>query len=277
MRAPIIGISMKTLAGIDGAVASEPSSSVLGTRYIQAVADAGGLPWPIPVLPEGVHHLRRVLAEVDGLLLPGGSDIAPTLYGGAPHPSMGGHDPARDASEAALVRWATDAHLPVLGICRGMQFLNVARGGTLLPDISVAVPAALKHDYFPSQGYDRGLLVHSARALPASKARWILGQAPVEVNSLHHQAVETIGEGLAVTALSPDGVVEAMEDPHHPFFMGVQWHPEEIQDRPDMRALLCAFVEAAARFRATGGPSPGAREGLGLAPASEALRESVAG
>ncbi len=211
--------------------------------YVQCVIDAGGVSLPIPpTLPDAM--LREIYEDLDGLLLAGGVDMGPALYGEPPHARLGRQDPARDHVELELTRWALADGLPLFGICRGIQMLNVAAGGSLYQDISSQVEGALQH---PNGKAPRDAITHTVRVTPGSKLHAILGEAEVGVNSLHHQAVKRIAAGFIVTAESPDGLVEAMEGVDQPFCLAVQWHPEELTELPGMRALFRAFVEAAGR------------------------------
>jgi putative glutamine amidotransferase len=212
--------------------------------YINAVALAGGAPLLIPLVAEEIS-LRAIFEILDGLLLTGGVDFAPARYGETPHPNLGAVDELRDEVEIILARWAVDADLPTFGICRGIQTLNVALGGTLYQDIPAQIPGALTHPYQP--GNARDYIAHTVEITPHSQLGSLLpAGAPVEVNSMHHQAVRDLAPGLVVTARAPDGVIEAAEDPKKRFVLAVQWHPEEMVERhPPMRALFSALVAAA--------------------------------
>jgi len=219
----------------------------MGQAYLSAVIAAGGAPVLLP-LGLDAPRLFRALDRADGLLLAGGEDIAPSLFGEEPHPKLGAVDAERDAAEVALARRALDAGLPLFAICRGIQALNVAAGGTLYQDVPSQVPGALKHDcFYPA--YPRDHIAHTVAVAPDSRLATILGRdAAVPVNSLHHQAVKDLGAGLRVVAQAPDGMVEAVEGTGRAWVLAVQWHPEELApSRPDMAALFHAFVEAAGR------------------------------
>ncbi|MDH7489573.1 MAG: gamma-glutamyl-gamma-aminobutyrate hydrolase family protein [Anaerolineae bacterium] len=223
----------------------------MGQAYLSAVIAAGGVP---VLLPLGLDEPRllRALDRADGLLLAGGEDIAPALFGEEPHPKLGKVDADRDAVEVALARRALEAGLPLLAICRGIQVLNVAAGGTLYQDIPSQVPGALKHNCFYPE-YPRDHIAHAVAIAPDSRLAAIVGQtaeslAAVPVNSLHHQSVKAVGTGLQVVAQAPDGIVEAVEATGEAWVLAVQWHPEELAaSRADMAALFRAFVEAAGR------------------------------
>jgi putative glutamine amidotransferase len=206
---------------------------------------AGAVPLLIPHLDE--HSLLRVLYEkVDGLLLPGGIDIDPAFYGESRHENLGRVDPEQDETELALARWAMEEGKPFLAICRGIQVLNVALGGSLFQDIQTQIPGAEKHDWHP--GFPRNQMAHTATILPQTCLAQILGTTSLPVNSMHHQALKNVAPGLKVVARAPDEIIEAVEATEHTFAVGVQWHPEELIDT-DSRAghLFDALVEACQR------------------------------
>jgi len=244
---------LQPLIGITTARFQSPSTGWLYNRayvaIIEAVADAGGLPVMIPVSVSD-DVLRAIYARVDGVLLPGGGDIDPVFYNAAKHPNTGEADDARDHAEITVARWAVEEDLPLLGICRGHQVLNVALGGTLVQDIPAQVATDITHD-FPSN-VPRGNPAHPVQIDPTSRLASILRTTSPVVNSLHHQSVETAPPNACVTAYAPDGVVEALELPDKHFVLSVQWHPEDMYTENDsMRRLFRAFVEAA-RERAEG-------------------------
>jgi len=150
---PLIGIPAQTLQAIDGIPAGLPHSWAMNARYYTAVADTGGAPVMVPLLTRDADALRAVYDQLDGVLLAGGVDMDPESFGEQPHPRLGRTDPARDAVELQLARWAVEDRKPILGLCRGHQVLNVALGGTLWQDIAAQVPRAVRHDYFPTAGY----------------------------------------------------------------------------------------------------------------------------
>lgn len=208
--------------------------------YAAAVEAAGGIPVVLPVLkPE---RAPEVLSHLHGLLLSGGVDVDPSYYGEDPLPGLGRITPERDAFELALTRRALEAGVPVLGICRGVQVLNVAAGGTLYQDLASQRERVLKH----SQEAPRWHESHTVRVEPGSRLAAILGVTEARVNSFHHQAVREVPSGLRAVAWAPDGVIEAVEAPDHRFVMGLQWHPEEMwrRDRLHLKPFA-ALVEAA--------------------------------
>ena len=249
---PLIGITTQTLHAIDGIPENLPASVVMNQRYYTAVMVAGGAPVLVPLLDdEGA--LRELYERLDGILLPGGVDMNPDTFGERPHPRLGRIDPARDRVEMLLTRWAIDDEKPVLGLCRGLQVINVVLGGTLHQDVEAQLPNAIKHDYFPTHGFRRDHIAHDVALAPRTRLREIAGADRIAVNSMHHQGIKRLSPSLIPSATAPDGLVEAAESPNGHFLVGVQWHPEvfEMTD-PNTRRLFEAFVDAAGQFRGIG-------------------------
>jgi putative glutamine amidotransferase len=196
----------------------------LGMTYVQALEVAGAIPVVMPPLSH--RDIGRLLSRLDGLVLSGGPDLAPSAYGAEPHRELGSTEPGLDAFEYTVARESLDRGLPILGICRGAQTLNVARGGTL-------------------QTVDGGVPTHPVRVLPGSRLSEVLGSTQLSVNSFHHQGVDELGAGLRACAWAPDGVIEAIEDPEQPFVLAVQWHAETLRAVPGQMALFEAFVGVA--------------------------------
>lgn len=238
MTVPLIGVTSSYHPRQDGKTAA----NVVGEAYLQAVLNAGGAP---VILPEGLAEeaLSGLLSRLDGLLLTGGGDIDPARYSGEPHTRVYGIDHGRDETEIRLVRLAAETGKPFLGICRGIQAINVALGGSLYTHIADQLPGAVKHDHYPDT--PRDFLAHRVSITPGSRLAAILGGVDVAVNSLHHQGTQRVAPGLNAVALSPDGLVEAVELAGHPFGLGVQWHPECLQAYPPQRSLFEALVTAA--------------------------------
>ena len=213
--------------------------------YVQAILAAGGL--PILLLPElSPDETLELFGECDGLLLTGGEDVDPVRYGATAHPKLGTTDSRRDANELALIADARARDLPILGICRGIQVGNVACGGTLIQDLASQRPGNVNHD--PPTARDAAS--HGITVTAGSRLHTILGTTTFTANSFHHQAVDTPGSGLVVTAMAPDGVIEGMEsaDPNE-WIVLVQWHPEELAMHPgaaDLK-LFAALTQAARR------------------------------
>jgi putative glutamine amidotransferase len=246
-RRPIVGIPTQTLHSIEGIPEALPESWVMNQRYSRVVAAAGGVPVMIPLLEDEVS-LRALYDLTDGLLIPGGVDLDPGTYGESPLPACGRLDPARDRVELQFARWAVAEGKPLFGLCRGLQIVNVALGGTLYQDIAVQRSDAIKHDYFPTAGFARDHVAHPVTITSGSRLDALVGATSLGVNSMHHQAVKDLAPGLVTTAVAPDGLVEALESSSEQFVLGVQWHPESLTDRdPRMRRLLTGFVQAAAR------------------------------
>ena len=212
---------------------------VLGMVYARAVQRAGGMPVVLP--PLAPQEVPELVGRLEGLCLSGGPDLDPTAYDARAHAELGPIEPDLDRWEIALIQQAEAAGLPILGICRGCQVLNIARGGTLhqhLPDVTDG-EIAHRQEVSGSQP------THTADIAPGSLLAAIVGATSAEVNSFHHQAADRIGSGLRPVAWSPDGVIEGLEDPERPFVLGVQWHAETLFDRPEHARLFEALIEAA--------------------------------
>ena len=252
---PIIGVPTQNLQSIGGVAPEIPPSWVMSHRYVRAIiaVGAGAIPWLVPVLDDDIDTLHAIYDELDGVFLPGGADVDPTSYGAERHPSCDRSDPARDRVEVELVRWAMKDRKPVLGVCRGLQIINLAAGGTLVQDLNALRPGSIKHDYFPFRdGYARDHLAHTVRVAGGTRLARLMGSdaAEFEVNSMHHQGIERLGSGLVASAFAPDGVIEGVETPDDYFLVGVQWHPEVLIEKDSKtRRLFEAFLAAASDFR----------------------------
>jgi putative glutamine amidotransferase len=215
--------------------------------YRQSILHVGGE----PRILDASMSVDDALAGVDGLLLTGGEDVAPAKYGEEPHPTVVNDESGRDDFEIALIAAARGRGLPIFAICRGVQVLNVASGGTLVQDIPSQLPGSIEHSLPipPNQPYS---LAHDVWLEKDSLLSKLMGERLSDadtcaVNSRHHQAVKDLGRGFRVSATAPDGVIEAIEDPTVPFCLGVQWHPENFFRTGEFRPLFEGFLEAAAR------------------------------
>ena len=236
MSGPLIGITTATTTTEHGWLFLRAFN-----KNVEAIERAGGIPVLIPCTL-GEDTLRNLYDRLDGILLPGGGDVDPNSYQAEAHPLTNYTDPIRDVCEIRLARWARDDDKPLFGICRGQQIVNVAFGGTLLQDIPDQCETDINH--FPPLTEPRDLIAHTVRPEQGSLLSRIAQQDELEVNSLHHQAIGRIGEGLKITAYAPDGMIEATELPDKRFFHTVQWHPEDLTARPVMQRLFDALVEA---------------------------------
>src|SRR4051794_7338868 len=223
---------------------------VLGMKYLEAIAGAGALAMVVPPLPGPA--IPALLDRVDGICLSGGPDLHPDAYGAAPHPQLGPTEPRLDAFELALARAAAERDMPILAICRGMQVLNVARGGTLHQHIPDIVGDTITH----RQPGAPGEPVHGVSVAAGSRLHAIAGHRHMHVNSFHHQAVDVLGERLTVTARADDGTVEAFESAGSRFVVGVQWHAECLVDHDEQAALFTALVDACVEHAAEIGGVP---------------------
>ena len=247
-RRPVIGVTTQTLHSIHGIPAELPDSWVMNQRYFRAIMDVGGIPWMIPLVHDDRDTLREIYERLDGLLIPGGVDMDPATYGEEKTPLVGALDPARDATELQLTRWAIADAMPVLGLCRGAQVINVAAGGTLHQDIAAEIAGAQAHDLYPTKGFARTHLGHTIDIADGTRLRDAFGDATAPVNSMHHQSVKRLGHGLVISAVAPDGVVEAVEGTRpDAFLVGVQWHPEVFErNAPAVQSLFDEFIAHAA-------------------------------
>jgi putative glutamine amidotransferase len=251
MSLPIIGVTGSA------AYSAHPSNAPLFAipqTYIRAVVLGGGAPLVIPPHLEKIP-LRAIFERLDGLILSGGGDVQPALFGEEDSGLLQSVDEQRDRTELTLARWTLTEGLPLLAICRGIQVLNVATGGTLVQDIPAGALAptglcptqvsdALSHS--SPTGRPRDAIEHTVKVAADSRLAALVGVGELGVNSAHHQAVKVAGAGLIITAYAPDGVIEALENPDHPFCVGVQWHPEAmVESHPVMRQLFEGLAKAA--------------------------------
>ncbi|HET8910399.1 MAG TPA: gamma-glutamyl-gamma-aminobutyrate hydrolase family protein [Ktedonobacteraceae bacterium] len=226
--------------------------------YSDAVESAGGIPILIPLLND-LEAVDALLARVDGLLLPGGIDVQPHLYDEDPHPLLGEVDPKIDDLELALARWALEKDLPILGICRGLQVLNVALGGTLYQDVNDQIDGTMRHVY---PDLPRTQVIHNVAVEPESLLEQVTGKRSFWVNSIHHQAVKKPGKGVRISGRAEDGVVEAIESTLNHYVIAVQWHPEELFKTEEACAnLFLGLVNAASApvmpvVKSTPAPTP---------------------
>jgi putative glutamine amidotransferase len=214
--------------------------------YRQSILHVGG---EVRVVDPAMS-VKEALGGIDGLILTGGDDVSPARYGEAPHSTVV-EDPARDVFEIALIADVRPRGLPLLAICRGIQVLNVAAGGSLIQDIPSQVNGALNHNLSvpPHQPYDLAheIWIEKDSLLATLMGERLVGSDTCEVNSRHHQAVKNVAAGFRVTATAPDGVIEAIEDPSARFCLGVQWHPENFWRTGEFRSLYEGFLEASSR------------------------------
>lgn len=233
---------IKPIIGIGSDIQSPPGKRELSFAYVtycEAVRRSGAIPLVIPPQPENAEEL---LSRLDGILLAGGFDCHPEVYGEESHDTVEPMDERRQENDLALAAAARSHGVPTLGICLGLQVMNIAAGGKLIQDIDSQHDTEIRHASIPEDRARHDVIIeqgtHLASVLPATE---------LNVNSSHHQAVKTVGEGLRVTAHAPDGIIEGVEDPRHPFYLGVQWHPEDMTGEESASTLFRAFIEAARR------------------------------
>jgi putative glutamine amidotransferase len=236
-RAPLIGVSTSITVG------ANPERAYVNSAYLHAVQQAGGVPVALPPQLSSAS-MRQLAGDLQGLLLTGGGDMDPALFGETPHATLYDVAPSRDTLETSVLHVALDRGLPVLAVCRGLQVLNVALGGSLHQDVGTDPGTQLAH----SQKEPRDQPTHKVKLTPGCRLAATLGADELEVNSMHHQAIKRLGRGLTAVAWAPDQIVEGAEigDPSR-FVLGVQWHPEELVGHSEPARRLFAALVAAAR------------------------------
>lgn len=248
---PVIGIPADHDRGGDGPLAHPRWQ--LNQTYVSAVYDAGGLPLILPVLPEAAEQLIGML---DGVVLSGGGDMDPSLYGRVRHAATDGVSPERDDLELRVFAAARERGLPILGICRGHQVINVAMGGTLIQDLPDERPSSVEHrQHLAGLDLKRDDVSHPVELNAGCRLAAIYGTTTVMTNSYHHQAVDDPAPGIVITGRAEDGTVESFEAPGEPFLVAMQWHPEALYRKhtEHVRPFL-ALIDAARTYRETYSP-----------------------
>lgn len=236
-RVPLIGVSTSITVG------GRPERAYVNSAYLHAVQQAGGAP-VLLAPPLSAASLQRLDAELSGLLLTGGGDVDPALYDEVPHHTLYDVAPSRDTLETSALHLALQRGLPVLAVCRGVQVLNVALGGSLYQDVGTDPGTQISH----GQAEPRDQPTHKVKVTPGSRLAETLGTDELEVNSMHHQAINRLGRGLTAVAWAPDQIIEGAEmDDAARFVLGVQWHPEELVGHSEPARRLFAALVAAAR------------------------------
>ncbi len=243
LSAPVIGIPGYWHEG--EAILGHQATAVPDS-YIRALLKIDAIPLIIPVI-QSRKILEHFFQMIDGLLLIGGPDLDPVHYNQVAHAGLRKVTPDRDNMEMQVSLWALEADLPIMAICRGIQVLNVATGGTLWQDIASQLPNAAKHDYFPD--YPKDFLAHTVKPLQDSRLAGIIGDNEASVNSLHHQAIDKLGQGLRPVAYAPDEIIEAVVGIDASWILGVQWHPEWLVESDQrMLNLFKTFGDVCSHF-----------------------------
>ncbi|MFH1981699.1 MAG: gamma-glutamyl-gamma-aminobutyrate hydrolase family protein [Pseudomonadota bacterium] len=243
MSRPLIGITCsRQMAAAWSAISAGRVMEYAFADYGEALSACGAAPVIIPVSPKR-PVLEAVIDRLDALLLSGGPDVHPRRYGQMPAVGIGDIDEDRDRMELEALALAESRGLAVLAVCRGIQLLNVSRGGSLFQDIAGQRPESIGH----RQQAPPTVATHTVSVVPGTMLQRIVRKKTLWVNGRHHQGIAHLGQGLAVSATAPDGLVEAVEDPTKPFLLGIQWHPEGLwRCDPAARRIFSAFVAAAA-------------------------------
>ena len=241
MRSPIIGITCETYTEFSKMTGHSYDTHAVTISYIRAVENAGGTPVLLPLL-EKKEQALNLLNAIDGLLLTGGEDIDPALYNEEPRPDLSRLDTDKDRLEMWIIKSAVGQNMPIFGICRGVQMLNVVMGGSLYQDVKQFSPDVLKH----YQQAPRYHATHDILVERGSRLFDIVDSEIVRVNSFHHQAIKDLAPGLVITARARDSIIEGIESWDYDFLLGIQCHPEGMWDyHPQMAALFATFVNAA--------------------------------
>ena len=236
---------MRPVIGITCSFDYSSDKFQLGGDYVEAVRAAGGIPF---IIPHEENLIDEIIRVIDGLLLSGGGDIDPCYFGSEPWPQSGSIDPLRDAFELAIATKAKAEGMPLFGICRGMQVMNVAAGGDIHQDIHSSLPGAYKH----SQEAPRWYPTHRIKITNNTMLKTILGLDELRVNSFHHQSINRVAPGYRISASANDGVTEAIEGLGNNFALGVQFHPENMFKRyPVLLNLFKFHIDASARYLST--------------------------
>ena len=241
LRKPLIGVTVNYIGPDQEKCPSSVGCYYANRTYIEAIEKSGGIPLPLTFVTDS-EDMAAILDRLDGVFLTGGKDMDPSHFGEDIHPAAERILPQRTASEILLIRMGIERDLPLFGACLGLQTMNVALGGDLYQDLPSQHPSDTPHRGEESQRYGD---VHAVDVVPGSKLHALVKTTHLGVNSLHHQAVRRIADGLQVTATAPDGIVEGLERPASTWFLGVQWHPEDLINRPEQLALFTGFIEAA--------------------------------
>jgi len=238
MPAPLIGLTTRNLTAptSDFPMIASPKS------YTEILMKTGAIPILVPANLKEEYYMD-LLSRLDGIIFTGGGDVDTSRFNGAPHGKVSGLDLERDHSEIAMLMEAQKKELPFMGICRGLQLINVALGGTLYTHIADQLPGALVHDCFPAHPPD--YLAHPVEVKAGSRLALVLGTTQIEINSLHHQGIKDLSPEVTPLAWSPDGLVEAIQVPNNPFGLAVQWHPEWLPDDSCSLAFFSSFIESA--------------------------------
>lgn len=236
-KKPIIGILTNVYIVEEGSYAGGERLYV-NRDYVKNILKAGGIPLLLPIIDDS-EVIKKQIESIDGLLLSGGQDVNPLLYGQKPSDFLGAVRDDRDFFELQAIRHAFSLNIPLFGICRGLQVMNVAFGGTLHQDI----PSELGFDHH--QKSRREEPHHQIEIYSDSKLYKILGVSYLETNSFHHQCVKDLAVGFSISARSEDGVIEAIEREDRPFVLGIQWHPEMMAEKYAVERLFSAFIAAA--------------------------------